>query len=213
MSEDPKLFDAGDYNLFRYCHNDPVDNVDPMGLEDIYVSPEMDRLRVQASLQSRAASIAAHDGLDRSQVIQEKGGHLSLGKTFWTGETETTHKFEGGRWRTYVSQRETAYADEGHAAKGIGHVHMDKTGKPAPHDPAWSRTDEATARGSKDHAGRPVYKVLESDPTKVERLTPQTNLKDAPTTKVINAQQFQFQIQKGKDEDEHSRHTPQPKPQ
>jgi hypothetical protein len=33
MSEDPKLFDAGDYNLFRYCHNDPVDNVDPMGLE------------------------------------------------------------------------------------------------------------------------------------------------------------------------------------
>jgi|GEM_PF-3333470 len=34
MSEDPKLFDAGDYNLFRYCHNDPVDNVDPMGLAD-----------------------------------------------------------------------------------------------------------------------------------------------------------------------------------
>jgi RHS repeat-associated protein len=32
MSEDPKLFDAGDYNLFRYCHNDPIDNVDPMGL-------------------------------------------------------------------------------------------------------------------------------------------------------------------------------------
>src|SRR5581483_7434368 len=34
MSEDPKLFDAGDYNLFRYCHNDPVDNVDPLGLEE-----------------------------------------------------------------------------------------------------------------------------------------------------------------------------------
>jgi RHS repeat-associated protein len=33
MSEDPKLFDAGDYNLFRYCHNDPIDNVDPMGTE------------------------------------------------------------------------------------------------------------------------------------------------------------------------------------
>jgi hypothetical protein len=32
MSEEPKLFDAGDYNLFRYCRNDPVDNVDPMGL-------------------------------------------------------------------------------------------------------------------------------------------------------------------------------------
>ena len=34
MSEDPKLFDAGDYNLFRYCHNDPEDLTDPMGLEE-----------------------------------------------------------------------------------------------------------------------------------------------------------------------------------
>ena len=32
MSEDPKLFDAGDYNLFRYCHNDPLDVTDAMGL-------------------------------------------------------------------------------------------------------------------------------------------------------------------------------------
>ena len=33
MSEDPKVFDAGDYNLFRYCHNDPIDMTDPMGLD------------------------------------------------------------------------------------------------------------------------------------------------------------------------------------
>ena len=33
MSEDPKLFDACDYNLFRYCHNDPIDFTDPMGLD------------------------------------------------------------------------------------------------------------------------------------------------------------------------------------
>jgi RHS repeat-associated protein len=33
MSEDPKLFDASDYNLFRYCHNDPIDFTDPMGLD------------------------------------------------------------------------------------------------------------------------------------------------------------------------------------
>jgi RHS repeat-associated protein len=32
MSEDPKGFDAGDYNLFRYCGNDPEDRTDPMGL-------------------------------------------------------------------------------------------------------------------------------------------------------------------------------------
>lgn len=37
MSEDPKLYDAGDYNLFRYCHNDPVDLTDPMGLETLVI--------------------------------------------------------------------------------------------------------------------------------------------------------------------------------
>ncbi len=37
MSEDPKGFDAGDYNLFRYCHNDPLDLTDPMGLDAEFV--------------------------------------------------------------------------------------------------------------------------------------------------------------------------------
>jgi RHS repeat-associated protein len=36
MSEDPKGFDAGDYNLFRYCHNDPLDLTDPMGTDPTY---------------------------------------------------------------------------------------------------------------------------------------------------------------------------------
>ncbi len=31
MSEDPKGVNAVDYNLFRYCHNDPIDFSDPMG--------------------------------------------------------------------------------------------------------------------------------------------------------------------------------------
>ena len=32
MSEDPKGFDAGDNNFFRYCANDPIDHTDAMGL-------------------------------------------------------------------------------------------------------------------------------------------------------------------------------------
>lgn len=32
LSEDPIGFNAGDYNLFRYCKNDPLDLTDPMGL-------------------------------------------------------------------------------------------------------------------------------------------------------------------------------------
>jgi uncharacterized protein (TIGR02594 family) len=46
MSEDPKLFDAGDYNLFRYCHNDPINFTDPMGLDVAGPAPtsSMERL-------------------------------------------------------------------------------------------------------------------------------------------------------------------------
>jgi RHS repeat-associated protein len=41
MQPDPKEFAAGDYNLYRYCHYDPVNNTDPSGLDigwgrDIY---------------------------------------------------------------------------------------------------------------------------------------------------------------------------------
>jgi RHS repeat-associated protein len=32
LQPDPKEFAAGDYNLYRYCHNDPVNHTDPSGL-------------------------------------------------------------------------------------------------------------------------------------------------------------------------------------
>jgi RHS repeat-associated protein len=32
LQPDPKQFAAGDYNLYRYCHNDPVNRSDPDGL-------------------------------------------------------------------------------------------------------------------------------------------------------------------------------------
>ena len=31
VQPDPKEFDAGDYNIYRYCHNDPVNRSDPFG--------------------------------------------------------------------------------------------------------------------------------------------------------------------------------------
>ena len=34
IQPDPQEFAAGDYNLYRYCHNDPVNKSDPMGLID-----------------------------------------------------------------------------------------------------------------------------------------------------------------------------------
>jgi RHS repeat-associated protein len=44
MQPDPKEFGAGDYNLYRYCHNDPINRSDPMGLDlriDSYQPPEV----------------------------------------------------------------------------------------------------------------------------------------------------------------------------
>jgi RHS repeat-associated protein len=35
MQPDPKEFGAGDYNLYRYCHNDPVNKSDPTGLDPL----------------------------------------------------------------------------------------------------------------------------------------------------------------------------------
>ncbi len=43
LQPDPKEFAAGDYNLYRYCHNDPVNHSDPTGLS--VKSDEMVRLR------------------------------------------------------------------------------------------------------------------------------------------------------------------------
>ncbi|HKP04150.1 MAG TPA: RHS repeat-associated core domain-containing protein [Chthoniobacterales bacterium] len=34
LQPDPKQFEAGDYNLYRYCHNDPINKTDPTGLVD-----------------------------------------------------------------------------------------------------------------------------------------------------------------------------------
>jgi RHS repeat-associated protein len=33
IQPDPKEYEAGDYNLYRYCHNDPVNKTDPAGLK------------------------------------------------------------------------------------------------------------------------------------------------------------------------------------
>ncbi|MEY2574164.1 MAG: hypothetical protein QOJ87_2377, partial [Verrucomicrobiota bacterium] len=46
MQPDPKEFAAGDYNLYRYCHNDPVNRRDPTGLQDFKpVTVELQKLR------------------------------------------------------------------------------------------------------------------------------------------------------------------------
>jgi hypothetical protein len=44
MQPDPKEFAAGDYNLYRYCHNDPVNKSDPLGLDTYSQNRDFDFL-------------------------------------------------------------------------------------------------------------------------------------------------------------------------
>ncbi|MFY7750519.1 MAG: RHS repeat-associated core domain-containing protein, partial [Exiguobacterium acetylicum] len=44
QTKDPKSFDAGDTNLYRYVGNHPSYATDPSGLEEPYVGPSIEIL-------------------------------------------------------------------------------------------------------------------------------------------------------------------------
>jgi RHS repeat-associated protein len=89
-SEDPSLYDAGDYNLFRYCHNDPLDLTDPMGLENApgqFWAPTPERMEAgngqwalakwgdsSNNLQSSFAQFASRQGLTIGQMQGRRNG-------------------------------------------------------------------------------------------------------------------------------------------
>jgi len=86
-SEDPKLFDAGDYNLYRYCHNDPLDMTDPMGLAvELYVKPpyigfspmEGDAARIGGYFATKQAfQQAAQQALSMAQIAGAGGPNVN----------------------------------------------------------------------------------------------------------------------------------------
>jgi RHS repeat-associated protein len=73
LQPDPKQFAAGDYNLYRYCHNDPINKNDPMGLDAIWdrimawqsgrpggISEQLTEKRVFAALDQAAGWAERH---------------------------------------------------------------------------------------------------------------------------------------------------------
>ncbi len=46
LRPDPLGFDSGDYNLFRYCRNNPINLTDPSGLQSESELPDAARMAI-----------------------------------------------------------------------------------------------------------------------------------------------------------------------
>jgi len=83
LQPDPKEFEAGDYNLYRYCHNDPVNKTDPLGLApgDPFGSPEDAARDVHSFINPTSIQRNAEYG----SVIYSVGGKFYASPTFTSG--------------------------------------------------------------------------------------------------------------------------------
>lgn len=83
IQPDPKEFAAGDYNLYRYCHNDPINKTDPLGLD-----------------------VSALPYWDGANILQAKGFRYAW--AFHQGELGrllvTAHGAPGGAMNTSVTE-------------------------------------------------------------------------------------------------------------
>lgn len=76
LQPDPKQFAAGDYNLYRYCHNDPVNKNDPFGLADsvtIIFEPAMGNMKPFWATPAQIQAIGDSRG-EAVTVIPQQGG-------------------------------------------------------------------------------------------------------------------------------------------
>jgi len=74
LQPDPKEFGAGDYNLYRYCHNDPVNKTDPLGLDVIVMMSPVGLL--SNGMQGHVSTISGNDA-DGWHLFEKQGGEGS----------------------------------------------------------------------------------------------------------------------------------------
>jgi RHS repeat-associated protein len=82
LQPDPKEFAAGDYNIYRYCHNDPVNHTDPMGLKPIDVEEDVDKKSREGLTTVRDIMKKSGDGMERAKSTgrDPKDGKVFLGE-------------------------------------------------------------------------------------------------------------------------------------
>jgi RHS repeat-associated protein len=76
LQPDPKEFGAGDYNLYRYCHNDPVNKSDPFGLRSLEEQieanevPTLTAAKIALGIQAPTTPAETMAGSDFKGVIE-----------------------------------------------------------------------------------------------------------------------------------------------
>ncbi len=83
LQPDPKQFEAGDYNLYRYCHNDPVNRSDPMGLgydEEMLTSDPVAREEIINAVNVQAARAWEQFKSDTLEMLHNPSSMVGPGR-------------------------------------------------------------------------------------------------------------------------------------
>jgi RHS repeat-associated protein len=86
IQTDPKGFDAGDMNLFRYCGDDPVDKSDPMGLYAMGAGWDPERWRVFDQAQKAAAQQLSNTTSKLDKALEAGKESKAFEKIFGKGK-------------------------------------------------------------------------------------------------------------------------------